>query len=62
MEEEGVAPAPLARVSSLSVRNAVLHDLTAADDDDDDAIRYRSKNNPAIRKSLNRYCYYNNNA
>lgn len=43
MEEEGVAPAPLARVSSLIVRNAVLHDLTAAVDDDDDAIRYRSK-------------------
>ena len=28
----------LVRVSSLRVRNAVLHDLTAATDDDDAAI------------------------
>lgn len=47
-EEVEVAPPPVARrglvrVSSLRVRNAVLHDLTAADGDDDDnaAIRIR---------------------
>lgn len=41
MELGEVAPPPMAggglvRVSSLRVRNAVLHDLTAAADDNDD--------------------------
>jgi hypothetical protein len=48
-----VAPPGLVRVSSLSVRNAVLHDLTAVDDDDD-AIRYQiQKHDQTIRQRLN---------
>lgn len=54
MEEEEVATAAeagrgLVRVSSLNVRNVVLHDLTAAEDEDDDAIRNRSKDRTTER-------------